>query len=178
MRLYNAFMVALSTYMGTSALVLAFQANDTVWCVPLATGAAGDAMARMVWIFTYSKIIEFLDTVFMVLEGRLRQVSFLHVYHHVSILLYWYAILWKAPGSDAYFSLAINSYIHVIMYGYYLLASFGYSPCTLYESPCATRSSLVLKLACAIDRVEVLCHIQSDHPIHIVCYPIRLRRVH
>lgn len=128
MRLYNAFMVLLSAYMGTKAILLAREANDSVFCVPLAQGAAGAEMAALVWIFTYSKVIEFLDTVFMIFEGRLRQVSFLHVYHHVTILSYWFAILWFAPGSDAYFSLAGNSYIHVLMYSYYLLASFGYSP--------------------------------------------------
>eukprot|EP00180_Rhodochaete_pulchella_P001563 Plantae.Rhodophyta-Rhodochaete_pulchella.ctg2386.p3 GENE.Plantae.Rhodophyta-Rhodochaete_pulchella.ctg2386~~Plantae.Rhodophyta-Rhodochaete_pulchella.ctg2386.p3 ORF type:complete len:129 (+),score=22.07 Plantae.Rhodophyta-Rhodochaete_pulchella.ctg2386:710-1096(+) len=58
----------------------------------------------------------------------MRQVSFLHVYHHVSILTYWYAILWMSPGSDGYFSLAGNSFIHVMMYGYYFLASIGISP--------------------------------------------------
>lgn len=124
MRLYNAFMVVLSAYMGTRSIMLAMRDHNSVFCVPL----GGEEMAQLVWIFTYSKVIEFLDTVFMVMEGRWRQVSFLHVYHHVSILSYWFTILWMAPGSDAYFSLAGNSYIHVLMYGYYLLASFGYSP--------------------------------------------------
>mmetsp|Transcript_12559 Transcript_12559/g.30905 ORF Transcript_12559/g.30905 Transcript_12559/m.30905 type:complete len:266 (-) Transcript_12559:1715-2512(-) len=128
MRVYNLFMVVLSFYMGTYAIYLARKSNDALWCVPLASGEAGANMAWITWVFTYSKIIEFLDTVFMILEGRMRQVSFLHVYHHVSILAYWYAILWMAPGSDAYFSLAGNSYIHVMMYGYYFLASIGISP--------------------------------------------------
>lgn len=128
MRVYNAFMVLLSLYMGVKCLYLASQSNDSVFCVPLAQGKAGEEMAMLVWIFTYSKTIEFLDTVFMVFEGRMRQVSFLHVYHHVTILSYWFTILWMSPGSDAYFSLAGNSFIHVLMYGYYLLASFGYSP--------------------------------------------------
>lgn len=128
MRVYNAFMVLLSLYMGTKSILLALASNSSVFCVPMAQGDAGDQMAQLVWIFTYSKVVEFLDTVFMVFEGRWRQVSFLHVYHHVTILCYWFTILWLAPGSDAYFSLAGNSYIHVLMYGYYLLASFGYSP--------------------------------------------------
>lgn len=128
MRLYNAFMVVLSAYMGTKSILLARESNDTLFCVPLAAGTAGEEMAQLVWIFTYSKVIEFLDTVFMIFEGRMRQVSFLHVYHHFTILSYWFTILWMTPGSDAYFSLAGNSYIHVLMYGYYLLASFGYSP--------------------------------------------------
>lgn len=128
MRLYNLFMVLLSGYMGTKSILLARESNDTLFCVPMAEGEAGVEMAQLVWIFTFSKVIEFLDTVFMIMEGRMRQVSFLHVYHHVSILSYWFTISWVLPGSDAYFSLAGNSYIHVLMYGYYLLASFGYSP--------------------------------------------------
>lgn len=129
MRLYNAFMVILSFYMGTQSILLAYASNNgRLFCVPLATGYAGQRMAQLTWVFTYSKVVEFLDTVFMVFEGRWRQVSFLHVFHHVTILPYWFCILWMSPGSDAYFSLAGNSYIHVLMYGYYLLASFGYSP--------------------------------------------------
>lgn len=124
MRLYNMFMVVLSFYMAARGIMLAREQNDSLMCVPL----VGDRMAQLVWIFTYSKTVEFLDTFFMIVEGRWRQVSFLHVYHHVSILSYWFTILWKAPGSDAYVSLIGNSFIHVLMYGYYLLASFGYSP--------------------------------------------------
>lgn len=128
MRFYNLFMVLLSSYMCVKAIHLARTHHDSLFCVPMLEGAAGAEFAQLVWIFTYSKIIEFLDTVFMIFEGRLRQVSFLHVYHHVTILTYWFTITWVAPGSDAYFSLAGNSFIHVLMYGYYLLASFGYSP--------------------------------------------------
>eukprot|EP00177_Eucheuma_denticulatum_P008819 GFKZ01016019.1.p1 GENE.GFKZ01016019.1~~GFKZ01016019.1.p1 ORF type:complete len:326 (-),score=25.09 GFKZ01016019.1:1972-2949(-) len=128
MRCYNLFMVLLSSYMCIKAIQLARTHHDSLFCVPMLDGAAGAEFAQLVWIFTYSKVVEFLDTVFMIFEGRLRQVSFLHVYHHVTILTYWFAITWLAPGSDAYFSLAGNSFIHVLMYGYYLLASFGYSP--------------------------------------------------
>jgi hypothetical protein len=128
MRVYNLFMVVLSAYMAAKSILLAHASNNSLWCVPLAKGKAGEEMALLVWVFTFSKVIEFLDTIFMILEGRMRQVSFLHVYHHVSIFPYWFAILWISPGSDAYFSLAGNSFIHVLMYGYYLLASFGYSP--------------------------------------------------
>mmetsp|Transcript_7560 Transcript_7560/g.22938 ORF Transcript_7560/g.22938 Transcript_7560/m.22938 type:complete len:211 (+) Transcript_7560:89-721(+) len=130
MRVYNVFMVVLSAYMGTMSLYQAYQAGyKQAFCVPYAGGKLGADMARLTWIFTFSKIIEFLDTVFMILEGRMRQVSFLHVYHHVTIFTYWFAITWMGPGSDAYFSLAINSYIHVIMYFYYFIASFDYKPC-------------------------------------------------
>ena len=50
------------------------------------------------------------------------QVSFLHVYHHASISLIWWMITYSAPGGDAYFSAALNSFVHVLMYCYYFTA--------------------------------------------------------
>ena len=129
MRVYNALMVILSFYMGSKSIALATRSHPgQVFCIRLAKGELGAEMARLTWLFTYSKVVEFLDTVFMIVEGRLRQVSFLHVYHHVTILSYWFCITWMVPGADGYFSLAGNSFIHVAMYSYYLMASFGYSP--------------------------------------------------
>ena len=46
----------------------------------------------------------------------------LHVYHHASISFIWWMITHTAPGGDAYFSAALNSFVHVLMYTYYLLA--------------------------------------------------------
>lgn len=51
------------------------------------------------------------------------QVSFLHVYHHASISLIWWMITYSAPGGDAYFSAALNSFVHVLMYCYYFTAA-------------------------------------------------------
>jgi hypothetical protein len=50
------------------------------------------------------------------------QVSFLHVYHHVSISMAWWFALWASPGGDSYFGALVNSWIHVMMYSYYTLA--------------------------------------------------------
>ena len=38
--------------------------------------------------------------VIMLLKGNVKQVSFLHVYHHVSISCIWWAIAYAAPGGD------------------------------------------------------------------------------
>eukprot|EP00003_Mantamonas_plastica_P022382 TRINITY_DN3790_c0_g1_i4.p1 TRINITY_DN3790_c0_g1~~TRINITY_DN3790_c0_g1_i4.p1 ORF type:complete len:193 (-),score=71.08 TRINITY_DN3790_c0_g1_i4:20-598(-) len=77
-------------------------------------------MASVVWIFYLSKVPEFLDTVIMILRKKDKQVSFLHVYHHTTIFIIWHIVVYYAPGGDAYFSAAQNSFIHVIMYSYYL----------------------------------------------------------
>ena len=79
-------------------------------------------MAHYIWVSYVSKMYEFLDTFIMLIKNNLKQVSFLHVYHHATISFVWWMIAHRAPGGDAYFSAALNSWVHVCMYSYYLLA--------------------------------------------------------
>jgi len=37
----------------------------------------------------------------------------------------WWIVFYYGPGGEAYFSAALNSFVHVIMYGYYLWATFA-----------------------------------------------------
>jgi len=76
----------------------------------------------VVWVHYCDKYLEFFDTYFMVLRGRMDQVSFLHVYHHYSITWAWYWAINLFPGGDSYFAALLNSFIHVLMYSYYVLA--------------------------------------------------------
>ena len=80
-------------------------------------------LAFYIYLFYVSKIYEFVDTFIMLLKRNLRQVSFLHVYHHSTISFIWWMIARRAPGGDAYFSAALNSWVHVCMYTYYLLSA-------------------------------------------------------
>jgi len=76
-------------------------------------------------LFIYSKYAELLDTAFLVL--RKRRVSFLHWYHHCSVLIYcWHAYVWEMP-SGIYF-VAMNYSVHAIMYFYYFLAGVCKQP--------------------------------------------------
>lgn len=75
-----------------------------------------------IWVHYCDKYLEFFDTYFMVLRGRMDQVSFLHVYHHFSIAWAWWIALKLFPGGDAYFGALFNSWIHVLMYSYYALS--------------------------------------------------------
>lgn len=77
-----------------------------------------------IWVHYTNKYLEFLDTYFMVLRGKMDQVSFLHVYHHATIALAWWVGLSLMPGGDSYFGALLNSFIHVMMYSYYALALF------------------------------------------------------
>lgn len=75
-----------------------------------------------VWVHYCDKYLEFLDTYFMILRGKMDQVSFLHIYHHTTIAWAWWIALRYSPGGDIYFGALLNSIIHVMMYSYYALA--------------------------------------------------------
>jgi len=123
---HNVFLVALSAYMCFGTLIEARRLGYSVW--GNAYSVAETTMAHYVYVFYVSKIYEFADTFIMILKGNLNQVSFLHVYHHVSISFIWWMIARLAPGGDAYFSLVLNSWVHVCMYTYYLLATLIKQP--------------------------------------------------
>lgn len=119
--LHNLFCLSLSLYMCLGIVFRAFQLKYSLW------GNAYDpkeaTMAHLIYIFYMSKYVEFMDTIIMLLKRNLRQVSVLHVYHHMSVALIWWMISRHAPGGDAYFSAAANSFVHVLMYLYYLLSA-------------------------------------------------------
>jgi len=74
------------------------------------------------YIFTLSKFVELIDTAFMII--RKKPVSFLHWYHHTSVLAYtWFAVVVGfCPG---WFFATINSAVHTSMYFYYYRSACG-----------------------------------------------------
>ncbi|KAL7563403.1 hypothetical protein ACA910_016501 [Epithemia clementina (nom. ined.)] len=120
MLLYNVGQVVLNGWM-VYAFVKAVAFNGH----PIIGGARDmveTGVTYAVWVHYCNKYLEYLDTYFMVLRGRMDQVSFLHVYHHTSISAAWWFGLKVYPGGDAYFGALLNSFIHVLMYSYYAMA--------------------------------------------------------
>ena len=86
---------------------------------------AETGMATVLWVFYLSKVLDFLDTFFMVARRKWRQLSFLHLYHHTSIFLVYWLILAGGYDGDIFFTIVLNGGIHFIMYGYYALRTFN-----------------------------------------------------
>lgn len=78
--------------------------------------------SNVVMLFNFSKFLEFIDTLFIVL--RKSQLEFLHYYHHITTCIYcwWSGYLFISNGS--HFA-AINLIVHSIMYTYYALVAFN-----------------------------------------------------
>ncbi|XP_026729754.1 elongation of very long chain fatty acids protein 7-like isoform X1 [Trichoplusia ni] len=77
------------------------------------------------WWYFFAKFTELLDTVFFVLRKKDKQVTFLHVYHHVIMALYSWSYLKFAAGGEGAVLALLNSVVHVVMYSYYLLSGLG-----------------------------------------------------
>lgn len=124
--LHNINLTALSAYMCIEILRQAFiESNYSLFGNGVDQSPRGQGMARILYIFYLSKILEFIDTMIMAFKKNDRQISFLHLYHHSSIFFVWWIIIRYGPGGEAYFSAALNSFIHVLMYGYYLWSTFA-----------------------------------------------------
>ncbi|XP_037567534.1 elongation of very long chain fatty acids protein AAEL008004 [Dermacentor silvarum] len=97
------------------------------WCQGI-TGRTDDSLQELYrtgWVYVLFRYIDFLDTVFFVLRKKFNQITHLHVIHHVMVTLnVWFWVLF-APEGQVAFSLALNSFVHVVMYSYYLLANMG-----------------------------------------------------
>ncbi|XP_074064137.1 very long chain fatty acid elongase 2 isoform X3 [Macrotis lagotis] len=79
-------------------------------------------VARVLWWYYFSKLIEFMDTIFFVLRKKTSQITFLHVYHHTSMFNIWWCVLNWIPCGQSFFGPTLNSFIHILMYSYYGLS--------------------------------------------------------
>uniref|UniRef100_A0A1A9ZAN0 Elongation of very long chain fatty acids protein n=1 Tax=Glossina pallidipes TaxID=7398 RepID=A0A1A9ZAN0_GLOPL len=59
------------------------------------------------WLYLINKMVDLLDTIFMILRKKNEQISFLHVYHHsIMIFLSWFGI--KYMGGNFHVHIQMN----------------------------------------------------------------------
>jgi len=79
-----------------------------------------------VFVHYLSKYLDWFDTLWIILNKKRSQLSFLHIYHHATIVMVWGLLLDQNVGSGTTrYGAWINSLTHVIMYSHYLWTSFG-----------------------------------------------------
>ncbi|KAI9298154.1 delta6 fatty acid elongase [Neoconidiobolus thromboides FSU 785] len=117
---HNSFMIVISAYIFIATSLQTIHDNYTLFGNPIDITPTGIPMTKIVWLFYFSKIFEFNDTIIMLLKKNYRQVSFLHVYHHTSIFIVMWLVTLFGPNGDTYFSTILNTFIHILMYSYYL----------------------------------------------------------
>ncbi|KAL7292507.1 hypothetical protein TKK_0014082 [Trichogramma kaykai] len=124
---YNFIQVILSIYLVYEGLMAGWLNDYSFKCQPVdySDNPKAMRMAKGVYLYFACKLIELLDTVFFVLRKKQRQISFLHVYHHAMMpVCAWIGVRY-VPGGHPTLLGVINSFIHVLMYAYYMLSAFG-----------------------------------------------------
>merc|ERR1719361_866471 len=119
--MHNVAQVFLCAYMSVSAVVIARREG----LLGLHCGEfhfQNPPVGELLWMFYVSKILDFVDTLFIIASGKSSQFTFLHTFHHWSIFLfYWLNTNINYDGS-IYFTILTNGFIHTIMYSYYWIS--------------------------------------------------------
>jgi elongation of very long chain fatty acids protein 4 len=117
---YNLAQVILCSYMCVEAALIAYRNNYTLVNPPFDDENA--PVAHVLWIFYVSKVFDFFDTIFIILSRKWNQLSFLHVYHHVTIFTFYWLNINAGYDGDIYLTIVLNGFIHTIMYTYYFVS--------------------------------------------------------
>ncbi|XP_034834117.1 very long chain fatty acid elongase 7-like [Maniola hyperantus] len=119
---YNAVQIFCCAYVLYQGLRLGWLNHYSLVCQPLDYGPQADEYAwKVCYAYFLIKLADLFDTVFFVLRKKQNQVSFLHVYHHFGMVaVAWGMVKWL-PGGHTSLLVVVNSFVHIIMYMYYLL---------------------------------------------------------
>ncbi|XP_017056971.1 elongation of very long chain fatty acids protein [Drosophila ficusphila] len=124
---YNAIQTIFSAWIFYEYLMSGWWGHYSFKCQPVDYSTSGLAM-RMVnicWWYYISKFTEFFDTLFFILRKKNEHVSTLHVIHHGCMPFSVWMGLKFAPGGHSTFFALLNSFVHIVMYFYYMIAAMG-----------------------------------------------------
>ncbi|XP_055380531.1 elongation of very long chain fatty acids protein AAEL008004-like [Condylostylus longicornis] len=79
--------------------------------------------ANLTYAYYLLKLSDLLDTIFFVLRKKNNQITFLHTYHHMCMIVGTYATAKWLPGGHMGIVGILNSFVHILMYSYYFIAS-------------------------------------------------------
>jgi elongation of very long chain fatty acids protein 7 len=118
------------------------------------------------WILLI-KIFDFVETCIFVLRKKQNQVSVLHVYHHISNVIFgWYYMKYFIERLT--FVILLNSIVHVIMYMYYFIAAWSptLQQIVLPIKPYITKLQMVQFVAIIIYALQIF-NPRCSHPVEV-----------
>lgn len=124
---YNIFQVISNACIVQQLLSVGLVTEISVICTPMdySYDPISLKIAHVFWWTLLLKLIDLIETVVFVLRKKDRQISFLHLYHHVSTALIAWIYGRYVPVAMAAFIVIVNSSVHVIMYSYYYFSTMG-----------------------------------------------------
>lgn len=127
MMAYNAFQVVYSAWVFYEAGVSGWFGHYSFICqtCDFSNNPRAIRMMHCGYWYYFSKFIDFIDTIFFVAHKKYEHISLLHVCHHAIMpISMWYGVRYQ-PGGHGTLMGFLNSFVHTVMYSYYLLAAMG-----------------------------------------------------
>ncbi|CAL4121617.1 unnamed protein product, partial [Meganyctiphanes norvegica] len=124
---YNAGQVILSTwifYMSAKGGWLTTYSWSCQLC-DYSNHPQAQMMLHAAYWYYFSKFIDFIDTIFFVAHKKYEHISLLHVVHHAIMPINCWFGLRYIPGGHSTLYGFLNSFVHMVMYTYYLLSALG-----------------------------------------------------
>ncbi|XP_012350815.1 elongation of very long chain fatty acids protein AAEL008004 isoform X3 [Apis florea] len=124
---YNLFQMVFSAWLFYESLMGGWWGHYSFRCQPVdySDNPIAIRMVHACWWYYFSKFTEFMDTIFFVLRKKNDHVSILHVIHHGCMpMSVWFGVKFTPGGHSTFFGL-LNTFVHIVMYTYYLLAAMG-----------------------------------------------------
>lgn len=124
---YNFIQVVGSFYICSEILIVAVKSKYSMVCevVDYSDNPLAIRMASVLYVYFIVKIVDLLDTVIFALRKKSNQITFLHVFHHFSMVCNAWAGVKYVAGGQTFFLAMLNSFVHVIMYSYYGFSAMG-----------------------------------------------------
>ncbi|XP_037806325.1 elongation of very long chain fatty acids protein [Lucilia sericata] len=124
---YNLFQTIFSAWIFYEYLMSGWWGHYNFRCQPVdySNNPLALRMARVCWWYYISKFTEFFDTLFFILRKKTQHVSTLHVIHHGCMPFSVWMGMKFAPGGHSTFFALLNSFVHIVMYFYYMIAAMG-----------------------------------------------------
>ncbi|CAG7784791.1 unnamed protein product [Allacma fusca] len=131
---YNMILLVANAIMGTMFLWHIYQVGYNWRCQPVRVHGYHELnIAQLMWYFFISKIVELMDTFWLILKKKGAPLTFLQVYHHSTIVFAcWIGARFVPGGSSALIAL-VNCWVHVLMYTYFKLKSMGMREIVSYK---------------------------------------------
>jgi elongation of very long chain fatty acids protein 4 len=123
--LHNLFLIVASFWTAYNLYVTMRAADYKPLLNDVHRDAHGILITKVLYVAWLLRIYEFVDTFLIMLKKNYRQASFLHIYHHASVLSYIFFGVWNAPNGETTFPCFLNACVHVVMYTYYLASTLN-----------------------------------------------------
>lgn len=162
---YNLTQMMLCAYMSIEAGKLAYNHGYTLTCNKW--NVQDPVMANVLYIFYLSKILDFVDTFFIITKQSWKQLSFLHVYHHSSIFMVYWALVNTDTDGDIYWTILLNGFIHFVMYTYYFLALHMPSK-DIWWKKYVTQLQLIQFVGMMVQATRILYRGCTDTPVRVI----------